>query len=356
MKAETKFIRTIKKIAQDEKFQQQYTIDNEKNFIRKRKLSFSDTILYTIGNTRGPSCLEAYKFGEATKCGSISDVAIRKAREKIDPKAFYELFLRTVDVVPQDKKYHGYQLIAVDGMKGELPKTPELTEKCCHNNDQVPLFHTVAAYDVLNAVYLDAIFCFGGVSEFEYGVSLVDQMVQRNNSASRIWIFDRGFPSLRLLQRMHQYNEKYVIRVSSSFLKEINAFTNSKAVDKEVQITYDSRRMARNRVISDGTTDLTVRCVRVQLKNDTEEILITNLDRTEFPKRYIKEIYGLRWGIETSYNYLKHSVFIEEFTSRKQNGIYQDFFATLLMSNFITCICGSIWSDMPLKKTKNEEK
>lgn len=100
MRAETKFIRTIKKIAQDEKFQQQYTIDNEKNFIRKRKLSFSDTILYTIGNTRGPSCLEAYKFGEATKCGPISDVAIRKAREKIDPKAFYELFLRTVDVVP----------------------------------------------------------------------------------------------------------------------------------------------------------------------------------------------------------------------------------------------------------------
>ena len=107
MKPETKFIRTIKKITQEEKFQKQYTIDNEKNFIRERKLSFSDTILYTIGNTRSSSCLEAYKFCEAIKCDSISDVAIRKARTKIDSKAFYELFLRTADIVPQNKKYHG---------------------------------------------------------------------------------------------------------------------------------------------------------------------------------------------------------------------------------------------------------
>ena len=353
MKPETKFIRTIKKITQEEKFQKQYTIDNEKNFIRERKLSFSDTILYTIGNTRSSSCLEAYKFCEAIKCESISDVAIRKARTKIDSKAFYELFLRTADIVPQNKKYHGYQLVAVDGMKGELPKTPKLVEKYCHHNDQVPLFHTIAAYDVLNEVFLDALFCFGGVSEFEYGVSLVDQMSQRNKDVSRIWIFDRGFPSLRLLQHLHQYNEKYVIRVSTSFLKEVNAFTNSKAVDKEVQISYDNRRMATNRVISDGITEFSVRCVRIKLTENTEEILITNLDRKEFPKRYIKEIYGLRWGIETSYNYLKHAVFVEEFTSRKENGIRQDFYSTLLMNNFITCMCGSVWDDMPLKKNEN---
>lgn len=353
MKPETRFIRAVKKIAQDEKFQKQYTIDSERNFIRDRKLSFSDTILYTIGNTRGPAGLEAYKFSEAIKCDSISDVAIRKARAKIDPNAFYELFLRTADVVPQDKKYHGYQLIAVDGMKGELPNTPEFVEKYCHHNDQVPLFHTIAAYDVMNDVFLDALFSFGGVSEYEYGVSLVDRVIQRSTDASRIWIFDRGFPSLRLLQHLDQHNEKYVIRVSTSFLKEVNAFTNSKAVDKEVHISYDNRRMATNRVISEGITEFSVRCVRVKLKETAEEILITNLDREEFPKRYIKEIYGLRWGIEISYNYLKHAVYIEEFTSRKQNGILQDFYSTLLMNNFITCICGSVWEDMPLKKNEN---
>ena len=353
MKPETRFIRTIKKIAQDENFQKQYTMNSEVNFTRNRKLSFSDTILYTLGNIRSSACLEADRFCEAANCGPVSDVAIRKARSKIMPEAFYELFLRTADVVPQDKKYHGYQLVAVDGMKGELPKTPEFTEKYCHHSDQVPLFHTIAAYDVLNEVFLDALFYFGSVSEFECGVELVDQLAKRSENSSRIWVFDRGFPSLRLIQHLNQHDEKYVMRVSKSFLKEVNAFTNSKAVDKEVQISYNKRRMATNRVTSEGATEFTVRCVRVKLKGDSEEILVTNLDRTEFPKRFIKEIYGLRWGIETSYNYLKHAVFVEEFTSRKEQGIRQDFFSTLLMNNFITCVCGSIWSDMPLKKEEN---
>ena len=78
------------------------------------------TMLTAIGNCRGPSYLEAERFSNAAGC-KVSDTAIRKARAKIDPEAFYELFQRTAAVVPQEKKYHGYQLIAVDGMKGELP-------------------------------------------------------------------------------------------------------------------------------------------------------------------------------------------------------------------------------------------
>lgn len=353
MKPETRFIRTVKKIAQDETFQKHYTFDNDVNFTRRRKLSFADAILYTIGSTRSSACLEADRFCDASNCGPISDVAIRKARSKIDPDAFYELFLRTAEVVPQAKKYHGYRLIAVDGMKGELPKTPELTAKYGRQNDHVPLFHTVAAFDVLNEVFLDALFHFGGVSEYEYGVNLVDQMAERSEKVPRIWVFDRGFPSLRLLQHLNQHDEKYVMRVSSSFLKEVNEFGKGKAVDKEVQISYDNRRMATSRVTSEGETEFLLRCVRIQSNDNKDEILVTNLRREDFPKRYIKEIYGLRWGIETSYNYLKNAVFVEEFSSRKENGIRQDFYSTLLMSNFITCVCGSIWSDMPLKKEKS---
>ena len=68
-------------------------------------------------------------------------------------------------------------------------------------------------------------------------------------------------------------------------------YNTAKAVDKEVQISYNNHCMAINRVISDGITEFSVRCVRIKLTENTEEILITNLDRKEFPKRYIKEIY-----------------------------------------------------------------
>jgi hypothetical protein len=120
MKAETKNLREIKKIVAEEAFQERYTRNKEVDFTRNRKLGFAGTMLTAIGNCRGPAYLEAEWFSEAAGY-KVSDTAIRKARAKIDPEAFYELFQRTAAVVPQEKKYHGYQLIAVDGMKGELP-------------------------------------------------------------------------------------------------------------------------------------------------------------------------------------------------------------------------------------------
>ena len=84
-----------------------------------------------------------------------------------------------------------------------------------------------------------------------------------------------------------------------------------------------------------------------------EQILITNLERAEFPKRDLKQLYSLRWGIETSFNYLKNAVFVEEFTSRTENGLAQEYFVSLLMYNFSTCMFGSMQKDIPKKENTN---
>ena len=48
MKAETRFIRQIQKMASDVEFQSKHVRDGEKDFKRTRKLTFSDVIMYTI--------------------------------------------------------------------------------------------------------------------------------------------------------------------------------------------------------------------------------------------------------------------------------------------------------------------
>lgn len=98
---------------------------------------------------------------------------------------------------------------------------------------------------------------------------------------------------------------------------------------------------------------LNLRCVRIQLSSGAEEILITNLERAEFPKRDLKKLYSLRWGIETSFNYLKNAVFVEEFTSRTENGLAQEYFVSLLIYNFSTCMFGSMQKDIPKKESTN---
>ncbi|MFL2132195.1 transposase, partial [Ruoffia sp. FAM 24228] len=46
--------------------------------------------------------------------------------------------------------------------------------------------------------------------------------------------------------------------------------------------------------------------VRLELSESTYECLITNLD-DNFTPNDLKELYHLRWGIETSFRDLKHS-------------------------------------------------
>lgn len=352
MKPETKYIRAIKKACEEEAFRNRHLSKPRKDFTRNRKLSLSNAIFYTLGNTRSSSSLEAYRFCEISGCETLSEAAIRKARKKINYTAFRELLVRTAQIASAGKEYRGYQLVAVDGMKGVLPKVPALTEKYARQNDHAAVFHAVAAYDVLNEVFLDSDFSFGIVSEYEHGVELLDEVVENSQKTAteKIWIFDRGFPSLLLIQHLNAQNQKYVMRVSNHFIREVNEFRTSKAEDKEVKVAFNNRRLQTNRVKSEGEMTFEIRCVRIKLTSGEEEILITNLDRKEFSKGSIQEIYGIRWGIETGFHYLKHAVFAEEFTSRNENGIQQDYYASLLVHNFATCICGRAWSKMLLKK------
>ena len=143
------------------------------------------------------------------------------------------------------------------------------------------------------------------------------------------------------------------MRVSASFLKEVNEFRKSKYVDREIHVNYTKQRIHNNHAKLDGVFEFDIRCVRIKLSSGEDEILVTNLDRKKFPKRDIKEIYRLRWGIETSFNYLKHAVFVEEFVSKSENGLAQDYYVSLLMYNFSTCICGSMYQDIPKKENIN---
>lgn len=353
MKAETRFIRHIQKLSKDNEFQNRHIRDEEKDFRRTRKVSFSDIIMYIIGNTRSPIELEAEQFSRRIECGEISGAALCKARQKIKYTAFEELFEETAAVSPRKKCFHGYHLYSVDGMKGELPDTPELSEKYhASSKCDAPVFHAVSTYDVLNELFIRSEFHFGTADERELACEMIESVMQDNNyrNESQIWIFDRGFPSLYLIQKLLKHDRKFVMRVSSSFMKEVNEFRKSKYIDRLIHISYTEQRISSNHVKSDGICEFDLRCVRIKLSSGEEEILVTNLERSEFPKRDINKIYQLRWGIETSFNYLKNAVFVEEFTSRKENGIVQDYFVSLLMYNFSTCISGSMHKDIPKKE------
>ena len=87
---------------------------------------------------------------------------------------------------------------------------------------------------------------------------------------------------------------------------------------------------------------LSFRVVRFKLTQDTYEVLLTNLPEDEFSVSELKELYAMRWGIETSFRDLKYSLTLSYFHSKKTENILQEVFARLTMYNFAELITSHV--------------
>lgn len=81
-----------------------------------------------------------------------------------------------------------------------------------------------------------------------------------------------------------------------------------------------------------------LRIVRFLLDTGEYECIVTNLKRDAFPPWRIKELYHLRWGIETSFRKLKYSVGLSCFHSKKAEYVEQEIYARVIMYNFCESI------------------
>src|SRR5699024_5572430 len=79
--------------------------------------------------------------------------------------------------------------------------------------------------------------------------------------------------------------------------------------------------------------EIRFRVVRLKLSESTYECLVTNLDDS-FTLNDLKELYHLRWGIETSFRDLKHSADLEYLHTSGTHQIQQEIYARLIIYNF----------------------
>lgn len=86
------------------------------------------------------------------------------------------------------------------------------------------------------------------------------------------------------------------------------------------------------------TYPINFRVVRFPISDNSYEVIITNLSKEDFPIEKIKEIYHMRWGIETSFRELKYAIGLTSFHSKKADYIIQEIFARLTMYNFCEII------------------
>lgn len=100
----------------------------------------------------------------------------------------------------------------------------------------------------------------------------------------------------------------------------------------------------RDLIFFDGSPyfDFECRVVRFKISDDTYESIITNLDESEFNIQDIKELYHLRWEIETSYRELKYHLDLNTLHSKKRMFIEQEIYAKMVLYNFCSRVSNNI--------------
>ena len=162
-----------------------------------------------------------------------------------------------------------------------------------------------------------------------------------------VCIFDRGYPSIKLIDQMLESGQYFVFRLKANDFKRECEELRDDEDDKWIDVIYD--RLRSNHFREDRSfriklmnTTYHLRFVKFQIVlNDgrtATEILLTNLSETDFDTESMKELYHLRWDIETCYRSMKSQLKMEEFSGYREQLIKQDIYACALVYNAVSDI------------------
>ena len=310
-------------ITSDE-YKEAYSLGN--SFSRKRKLSFSNTVHFICSALRKSISSEIDNFIEEhtyLNFPNITKQAFSKARQNISPEAFNELCRLFVEKFYSLKKnlntWNGFNILAIDGTSLQVPDTEECGKyfglSSNQNKTRTAVATASALYDVLNDIIVDARITKYKTSERYIAKQHIEVLVNRIPSKNSIVIFDRGYPSYDMFDHLNDKGLLFLMRVSTSF-KLVQSIDSDDSI-LEYKLKGEIKK---------------VRVLRIKLSEDVTEVLVTNIYDEKITTIEFKELYFLRWGVESKYKELKSSIKIEEFSGTKPIAIEQDFYTSIYLS------------------------
>ena len=267
------------------------------------------------------------------------------------------------------KLFHGYRLLAVDSSDLTIPFNPKEPENI-RTKDHCNFLHLNTIYDVCSKLYVDASLYAGTkCGEVAAAVEFVRHLPEK---FPVILIADRGYESYNLFAHVEERLFDYVIRIkdahSGGILSGID-FPESDEFDivRNLVITRKSTgpaavnskgykyftKDARFDFIEnskDSDYEIQIRFVRFKLDNGEYEVLATSLPEEIFSVDALKEIYHMRWNIETSYLLSKWVLGMTSYHSKKAANVKQEVYADLIMYNFVMYICTDLRTEERGKK------
>ena len=333
----------------------------EADFTRDRKISFQSLIQFMLMSDGGSLQNELLKFLDFRE-DTPTKSAFCQQRVKVLPDAMmflFSTFTERLEALDDLKLFHNYRILAVDGSDINIPYNPSDTDSFHKNGDSrgYNQLHLNALFDTLNGVYTDCILEPDRKSHER--AAFLKMLLRYSSKIPTIFLADRGYESYQILAHLARSGHDFLIRLkdphSNGILSTYDLPTGE--FDDQNLETILTHRQTRDiladkdsyTVIPDASKcdfldpgnpffPLSLRILCVEVSEGVFEYFATSLDRVSFPSALIKELYHMRWGLETSFRELKYTIDLLHFHSRLRSNVEQEAWARLIVYNFCEAI------------------
>lgn len=343
----------------------------DKDFLRRRKLDFQKMMRLIISMESGSLNHELLKFFSYDPSAPTSS-AFYQQRSKLSVSAFSYL-LREFNLRFPFEKFRGkYYLIACDGSEFNIARNPNDPDTFHEPNGKSAsgfnMVHTISLFELCSKRYLDLEVQPGRLkNEFQAICNLIDRY---SYGGSPIFIADRGFSSYNVFAHAIENNVDFMIRAkdlnvqrflgidslpdkldttAELILTRTQSKKKHKHPEKESQYRYICPNITFDYLDPSDISDeylLKLRIVRFEVADGIFENIITTLSKEDFSSDDIKYCYHLRWGIETSFRDLKHTIGATNLHSKKTEFVTLELWSRLILYNF----CSIIILHVPVKR------
>lgn len=338
-----------------------YVRNPQIDFSRNSKLSLEKTTCFLLSLSAKSTQDELLDFyGHTEETPTVS--ALTQQRGKILPSYFPEILKRFNNKYPGKTRYKGYRLLACDGSDINIFRNPDDPTSYYRNSVNDKGFnelHIDALYDICNRIY-QALNITGRHTQNEQR-AMVDFMKECRSIDNCIFIADRNYECWNIFAHAEKLGLKYVIRAkditSNGILHAFHIDPNVEETDMVLSINLtrlrrciDKKHPEKFRTLGTNTTfdfispgeegifPIKFRLVRIMIGEGKYEVILTNLSSSEFSMQEIRELYSIRWGIETAFRELKHALSLNKLHSKKTDHIHQEIYAKAIMYNFCSII------------------
>jgi len=307
------------------------------------KIGFVNMIAITLNFLAKSIQKELNDFFEHVmqKTENVSKQAYSEARFKLTTDAFRIPYKETTIIgaeIPNPVTFKGYRILPVDGTTLALEDTDYLRSyygviggEHGHAGARASVM-----VDVMNkGIVFDAQLDKYSVGENKFAMLHIDRLDELNIE-NPLLIFDRNYASVEMFEKLA--NTGFLFRIKRGFSPLIDRLPLGDVV---MEITIKKKTF-------------TLRILKFKLSTGEIETLVTNLPKFVMTTDDLKELYNLRWGVETTYRTLKGALEIENFSGTSQQIVEQDFFATMFLKNMVAF--AKIDADAIVDSEKNEAK